>query len=111
MHLPIIADNEGDLILFDTLVEAERYLEPVDVSDGGWVVYDAWGGLLLATVYSHPRGLKVVRITDPVSVIDCEEELSVKLRGYLARNWPKVDLENKALPDLIDAVRPYIKAR
>lgn len=111
MQPPIIADNEGDLILFDSLVEAERYLEPIDVSGGGWVVYDANGGLLLATVYSHPRGFEAVRISDPVSVIDCQEELSVKLRGYLARNSPEVSLENKALPELIDAVRPYIKER
>ena len=111
MHFPIIADNEGDLILFDTLVEAERYLEPVDVSDGGWVIYDAWGGLLLATVYSHPRGFEAVSISDPARVTNRQEELSVRIRGYLAEYCPDFNSENKTLSELIDAVRPYIKER
>jgi hypothetical protein len=91
MRFPIIADNEGDLMLFDGLVEAERYLEPIDVLEGGW--------------------LEAVRISDPLKITNRQEELSEKLRGYLARNWPEVNLENKALPELIDAVRPYIKER
>ena len=50
---PIIADNRGDVCVFETIAQAESYMEPVDVRNGEYVVFDSEGRLLLPAVASN----------------------------------------------------------
>lgn len=50
---PIIADNRGDLCVFETIAQAESYMEPVDVRNGEYVVFDSGGCLLVPVVASN----------------------------------------------------------
>ena len=43
MKPPFIVDDSGDLSIFETLEEAERYLEPNDVEPGKCLAYDSEG--------------------------------------------------------------------
>lgn len=46
MKPPLIADNKGDILVFRSLQEAEAYIEPVDVQNQEYAVYDSEGRLL-----------------------------------------------------------------
>jgi hypothetical protein len=46
MKAPIIIDNFGDVLIFDSVEKAERYIEPIDVLNGEYVAYDSEGRLL-----------------------------------------------------------------
>jgi hypothetical protein len=43
MEAPIIIDNFGDLLIFESVEKAERYLEPVDVENGEYQAFDRTG--------------------------------------------------------------------
>jgi hypothetical protein len=55
MRAPITLDSNGDLEVFETIADAERSLEPMDLEPDGPVVFDADGLLLRAE--RTPRGL------------------------------------------------------
>lgn len=46
MRQPIIVDNFGNLLIFRSADQAERYLEPIDVLNGEYIAYDSEGRLL-----------------------------------------------------------------
>ena len=50
MKLPIIADNFGDVLVFESVEKAETYMEPVDIRNGEYVIYDAEGYLLKPSI-------------------------------------------------------------
>jgi hypothetical protein len=50
---PIIAVSRGDLHAFETIAQAESYMEPVDVRNGEYVVFDSEGRLLVPLVASN----------------------------------------------------------
>jgi hypothetical protein len=50
MKPPIIANNLGDVLIFESITKAERYIEPIDVKNGAYVIYDSEGRLLEASV-------------------------------------------------------------
>ena len=46
MNLPIIINDSGDVSFFQTVENAELYLEAIDVKNNEYVAYDANGNLL-----------------------------------------------------------------
>ena len=76
---PVILSESGDVDVFDSVGDAERYLEPIDVQVGRFVAFDSEGRLLK------------LRPTIPRVTIDSAEEtpthvkqLSDLLRRFLA---------------------------
>jgi len=63
MKAPIIANNHGDLLLFKTVERAREYLEPLDVLNDEYVLYDSEGRLLRAVAKSD-RG--------PIEILEAE---------------------------------------
>ena len=47
MKTPLIIDNRGDLLVFRSKIDAESYLEAVDVQNGEYRGFDAEGRPLL----------------------------------------------------------------
>jgi competence transcription factor ComK len=41
MKPPIIVDEKGPVYIFETLRDAELYLEPIDVKNNRYVAYDS----------------------------------------------------------------------
>ena len=54
MKPPIIVSDPGDISIFRSAEEAERYLELPDVKDGQTIVYDSEGRRLSLEVLSEP---------------------------------------------------------
>lgn len=52
MKPPIIVNESGDADIFDSVEQAEGYLEAVDVNDGRYEAYDSEGRKLLLTATS-----------------------------------------------------------
>jgi hypothetical protein len=46
MRLPIIASSSGDVLIFETVELAQGYIEPQDVEDNEYIVFDSEGRLL-----------------------------------------------------------------
>jgi hypothetical protein len=55
MKPPIIADNRGDILVFDTPTQAASYMEPIDVRNNEYRVFDSEGRLILPEVDSNGR--------------------------------------------------------
>ncbi len=62
MKPPIIVTEPGDVVVFETVREAEVYLEAPDVKEGRLKAYDSEGRLLSLEQESEP-GLKLFGIT------------------------------------------------
>ena len=54
---PIIVDEPGDPDVFESIEDAERYLEPIDVEANRFVAFDGEGRLLRLT--STPRSVTI----------------------------------------------------
>lgn len=50
---PLVVNENGNLMFFASVQDAERYLEPVDVRNGEYVAYDADGRRLDLSVESE----------------------------------------------------------
>ncbi len=52
MQTPIIVDQNGDVMFFGSVEEAEAYIEPIDVKNNEYVAFDSEGRLLrlIATI-------------------------------------------------------------
>ena len=50
MKPPIIINENGDLLFFETVQDAERYVEAIDVLNNEYVAYDSIGHLLELSV-------------------------------------------------------------
>jgi hypothetical protein len=50
MQPPIIVDYKGDVLCFDSVDNAERYLEPTDIRNNECVIYDRAGRVLKANI-------------------------------------------------------------
>jgi hypothetical protein len=57
MRAPIYVDENGDITSFESVEEAQMYMEPIDVRNGEYVVRDADGRTLKVDVVvdSVPR--------------------------------------------------------
>lgn len=62
MKPPIIADNYGDVLVFESLAKAESYLEPIDIRNGEYTVFDSEGRLLKQSVIRDLKGREKVAI-------------------------------------------------
>jgi hypothetical protein len=78
MKTPIIVDENGPVYIFETLKDAELYLEPIDVSNNRYVAYDSEGRLLRLRP-TEPR----VTIESAESIPTHSSELRAALIGYL----------------------------
>jgi len=99
MISPIIVYEHGDMMIFESAVLAENYIEAVDVGNNEYIVYDSQGTLLNIGIDSQTSQ---VIITDNATNIKQPEQLQEILIDYL--NIMKVDtywIQNATLYDLV----------
>jgi len=77
MRPPIVIDEHGDISLSPSVEAAARYIEPIDVRNNEYVVYDSTG-YLLQLVPTEP----VVSIPDYRSELPQEDQLEQALRSW-----------------------------
>lgn len=64
---PLFIHEGGDLMIFETIDDAVRYIEPVDVIEGVYVGYDSQGMLLKFKAQSQ-------RYDQPIEIVSAETE-------------------------------------
>lgn len=101
MQLPLIIAEGLDLHLYDSLQEAELYLEPVDVQDGIYVGYDFEGRELLLTVRDDR-----VEISAAEASPGHQRQLAELLRAALAAVGRPAD-PGADFPELVEAARIF----
>jgi hypothetical protein len=94
---PIIVYNKGDVLLFMSASDAERYLEPIDVLNSEYVAYDS-EGKLLEIVIQHG----VVALTVPIEIRYRRCELrEIVCENLVAHGLQQDQLSTKTLHELI----------
>lgn len=102
MESPIIVDNKGDVSIFDSVEKAERYLEPIDIRNDEYVVYDRSGRLLKCAIVKHLLAERVKLEPASESVVDVPRLRRV-LVDCLARVGTRLEkpLEQRSLEELL----------
>jgi hypothetical protein len=77
---PIIVDEQGTAIVFESIEDAELYLEPIDVRNGEYVAYDS-EGRLLRLLPTSPR-ITVESSESEPSHTNEVRDLLIRLLGY-----------------------------
>lgn len=114
MQPPIIVDETGALMVFDSPRAAERYLEWIDVEDGRFRAWDSEGRPLVLSVVERPeKGLFRTRMVKAV-VLEQESDVPThaeKLRAVLADALNRVEKQpassEMGLPELIEEARRW----
>jgi hypothetical protein len=109
---PPIFVYADDLYIFDSVEEAESYLEPVDVEPGE-VAYDAEGRLLQVVVRGKVRrsGLGIDQRGAHVELVPVEdeprhaEELRQALVAWVRRAEPGADVTEASTEELVERAR------
>lgn len=97
MRPPIIIDEHGDISFFRSVEAAARYIEPVDVHNNEYIVYDSTG-YLLNLIPTEP----VVSITGILSDHPCQAQLEKTLRAFVEiASDTSVQTEVTSLEELI----------
>jgi hypothetical protein len=111
MKLPIIVDNKGDVLIFDSVRQAERYLEPVDVRGGEYVVYDAQGRVLEPEIYRHLLAERVQLQTESESD-EGKEQLRETLIRFLSKvgQYQESTIQSNSVEELIRLARRVLKS-
>ena len=103
IQAPIIVDDHGDVLVFESVAIAERYLEPVDVENEEYVAFDSEGRKLDLIV----EGLRVaVREGEgqPSQRVRLEESLRSFFEAIgLEKSW----YESASLSELIEKGLEY----
>ena len=104
MKPPITIDDHGDLSIFERLEDAEKYVEPIDVSSGDLVAYDSEGRLLRGRIvktrlFGWGGGVKFELAEDvPQHALALRQSL---IEFLVELGEPGDVLETESLPDLI----------
>lgn len=77
MKTPIITSENGDVCFFGSVLDAVSYLEPIDVLNGEYLVFDA-DGRLLSAIPTEP----VVILVEPEKPSHNTDQLETILRSF-----------------------------
>jgi hypothetical protein len=100
---PIVADNKGDVLVFDSVDKAERYLEPIDIRNGEYVIYDRDGRRINGTVIED-GSVERVKLEPMSEPGNGRGELYRVLTEFLKRvsGAGDTDIEPRSLDELIE---------
>ncbi len=102
MEPPIIVDNKGDVSIFDSVEKAERYLEPIDIRNDEYVIYDREGRLLRGAIVKHflAERVKLEPASEPGSAMSRLHDVLV---DFLARVGARTEkpLDQCSLEELL----------
>src|SRR5437899_3150835 len=104
MKPPIIADNHGDVLVFESVAKAELYMEPIDIRNREYVIYDSEGRLLTASIIKTEKGRErvVVKVEEPHR--HDREALRTILAQFLSKvSDAKQSFQSRSLEQLVEA--------
>lgn len=100
----IVNETRGGVMVFETRERAESYLEPIDVKNEEYQIYDSTGLLLETHIGRDSRGIEWVSIQEPRQPENRESELIDLLCHFLKVADSKIEnLRNQSLAELVRA--------
>ena len=81
MKFPLIANNKGDITLFDVAGQLEKYMEAIDVKNDEYVVWDA-DGYLIRPIVKKNRNREIIFL-EPTDQQD-HDRLKLTLIDFLS---------------------------
>ena len=111
MKAPIIINGHGNVSIFESVEHAEQYLEPINVKNNEYVVYDSTGRLLqsaicktkLPSIFCESKFIETVRISAIENGSDRSGELHKLLIKFFQETRAVVDINHLlSLPELVD---------
>ena len=104
MKKPIIVNRQGDISIFESVEYAELYINPIDVKNKEYVVYDSEGNRLhldifkkeYSYIYGRTAASETVKINSIKKNSDCSSELYKLLINFFQETRVKVE-ENDLL--------------
>lgn len=103
--LPLILSDQGDVAVFETVADIERYVEPPDAAE--YRIYDALGRRYFFKGYREPLGSVLVKRSQPMQLDDehpgdqAGNDLAQLLRSYLQRVGCREPLQTWSLEQLV----------
>jgi hypothetical protein len=89
MKAPIIVNGHGDVSIFESVEYAEQYLEPIDVKNKEYIVYDSEGHILQLAISKKERPSIFDRAgyieTVRISAVESGSDRSSELRKLLIK--------------------------
>jgi hypothetical protein len=114
MKFPIVLSEHGDITVFADKESAENYLEPQDLTNAEYEIFDANGNRLCSKIKEIPARhilgkllrvkLKAVELSDFPGVQNESERLRDLLLQYMTRVKPSFEDNAAPIVELIDAV-------
>jgi hypothetical protein len=111
MKAPIIVNEHGNVSIFESVEYAEQYLEPIDVTNEEYVVYDSKGHLLqlavsqkeLLSIFGGIELIETVRISPVGSGSGSSSELRKLLIKFFRETKTGVEKSDLlSLRELVD---------
>ncbi|MGD9630853.1 MAG: hypothetical protein AB7V18_16570 [Pyrinomonadaceae bacterium] len=109
MHLPLVISENGSLEFYCTLDYAQIDIEPIDVRNGEYVIYDASGRLLEPKIEVE-RGIEVVRLV-PTSEVREIELIETLISFFGGLDHDEAVLRTMTSNQLAEIGRAYAKDR
>ena len=121
---PLVQIDGPDIIIYESIEEAERDTEPQDIKNEDFNIFDSEGNQLNFVITLHKRKRKliffefediypVVTICEKKPTINKQEELRNIIIDYLLqqKKYSQSNLENRSLHYLIDEMGKYVDYR
>ncbi|KMK50904.1 hypothetical protein RO21_09260 [[Actinobacillus] muris] len=80
MNLPFILNDNGDISLFATVSDLERYVEPDDITS--YELFDALGNEMRLSIEKKPK--KIMFTHYDIEVVKLSDKITVNRKTYLA---------------------------
>jgi hypothetical protein len=109
---PIIVDENGDITIFDSVLDATLKLEAIDVINGEYTLYDSAGNVLCATAESIDSPVQITTGPDMPSAPHVLRTILVDLIRRVGVDRFKIsenDLRTFGLQQLISTVQAFQK--
>lgn len=102
MQAPIfVKETHGGLLVFQTVEDAESYVEAVDVRNGEYVFFDSGGALLKTDIHAR-RGVERVSLQAGEERARDPTRLRMLLEDFLTRSgYVKYELDQSTLAQLV----------
>jgi hypothetical protein len=105
MKVPIFLNEAGNVLVFESVENAERYAEPIDVANEEYIAYDSEGRLLELYVLEKTNRVKIrAAEMEPTHSTELQKAI-VDFLSYagISREW----LSNASLNDLVTKMLDY----
>jgi hypothetical protein len=103
---PIFIYDPVDLLVFETIWQAERYIEPIDANDG--IYFDAAGQILKVSIEKDLKGIARTTIgeNDLVQYNKVElQRIIIDTLEYV--NYSRTELESKTFAELLTEILKF----